>query len=280
MANTHANLNSLFTDIANSIRNKTKDTSTIKADNFPDAIDSISGGETCSLYRANDDGSFDRNDICFTTTDGEVKDAYAVGVFTVNKNSTVCLYQSQWWNVSGNIAKIGEVNNDVSVYNIIGDATITYVCCFVAGTKITMSDNSIKNIEDIAVGDFVKSYDTETHELYDVKVKRLVLHPNSIQMSDVVFSNGAQLSMTSYHPLLTTTGWHSITNHDGYPTLVVGDEVITENGTTTITNITNYEADKVMTYTLDVENLDGKETDNDNFFANGICAHNARCPAM
>ena len=74
MANTHTNLNSLFTDIANSIRNKTKDTSTIKADNFPDAIDSISGGETCSLYRANDDGSFDSKDICFTTTDGEVKD--------------------------------------------------------------------------------------------------------------------------------------------------------------------------------------------------------------
>ena len=96
MANTHANLNSLFTDIANSIRNKTKDTSTIKADNFPDAIDSISsGGETCSLYRANNDSSFDRKDICFTTTDGEVKDADAVGVFTVNKNSTVCLYQPQ-----------------------------------------------------------------------------------------------------------------------------------------------------------------------------------------
>ena len=37
----HETLTSLFTDIANSIRGKTGGSATIKADNFPDAIDQI-----------------------------------------------------------------------------------------------------------------------------------------------------------------------------------------------------------------------------------------------
>ena len=38
MANTHASLNALFTDIADAIREKTGDTATIVADDFPDVI--------------------------------------------------------------------------------------------------------------------------------------------------------------------------------------------------------------------------------------------------
>lgn len=46
MANNHATLVSLFGDIANSIRSKTGDTNTIVADNFPDAISSITTQNT------------------------------------------------------------------------------------------------------------------------------------------------------------------------------------------------------------------------------------------
>jgi hypothetical protein len=34
--------------------------------------------------------------------------------------------------------------------------------CFAAGTKILMSDNTIKNIEDIKVGDYIVAYDENT----------------------------------------------------------------------------------------------------------------------
>ena len=44
MANTHKSLNALFTDIANSIRNKTGSTAEIIADNFPSIIDTIEVG--------------------------------------------------------------------------------------------------------------------------------------------------------------------------------------------------------------------------------------------
>ena len=46
MPNTHTTLTSLFTDIANAIRNKTGSTGTIVADNFPAAIANIPTGGT------------------------------------------------------------------------------------------------------------------------------------------------------------------------------------------------------------------------------------------
>ena len=44
MANSYTSLTDLFTAIANSIRNKTGSSDTIVANDFPDAIDEISGG--------------------------------------------------------------------------------------------------------------------------------------------------------------------------------------------------------------------------------------------
>jgi hypothetical protein len=44
MANTHENLTSLFTDIANAIREKTGSTETLVADQFPAAIANIKAG--------------------------------------------------------------------------------------------------------------------------------------------------------------------------------------------------------------------------------------------
>ena len=46
MANKHSTLTSLFTDIANAIRVKTNSTSSIVADNFPDAIMAIPSGSS------------------------------------------------------------------------------------------------------------------------------------------------------------------------------------------------------------------------------------------
>ena len=45
MPNTHETLTSLFSDIADAIRAKTGDTADIVADDFPDAIAEISGGD-------------------------------------------------------------------------------------------------------------------------------------------------------------------------------------------------------------------------------------------
>ena len=44
-------------------------------------------------------------------------------------------------------------------------------------------------------------------------------------MAKIYFSNGEVLEMTDYHPLYTSSGFHSLTNHLGYDTLKVGDDV-------------------------------------------------------
>ena len=36
--------------------------------------------------------------------------------------------------------------------------------CFVAGTKVLMTNNSNKNIEDVKVGDYVKSFNVKTNQ--------------------------------------------------------------------------------------------------------------------
>ncbi|GAJ20221.1 unnamed protein product, partial [marine sediment metagenome] len=39
--------------------------------------------------------------------------------------------------------------------------------CFIAGTKITMADGSLKNIEDVEIGDFVKTFNETANEIVD-----------------------------------------------------------------------------------------------------------------
>ena len=50
--------------------------------------------------------------------------------------------------------------------------------CFLAGTKVLMADNSYKNIEDVAVGDKVLSYDKSTGSLKPGKVAETQVHEN------------------------------------------------------------------------------------------------------
>lgn len=62
MANTHLTLTSLFTDIANAIRNKTGNTGKIVADNFPNAINNIPTGK--QIYDLGTNTTFNVKTIC------------------------------------------------------------------------------------------------------------------------------------------------------------------------------------------------------------------------
>lgn len=158
------------------------------------------------------------------------------------------------------------------------------MCCFVAGTQILMADNTTKSIEDIVTGEEVFSYDINTGNQYVTTVVSKLTNPKSISMAEVVLDNGVKLVMTDYHPLYTLDGWKSITNHLGYDTLQVGDIVKTIDGQSEIVGITQYQnLQPILTYTLDVatteELLNGRDDNrNDNFYANGVVAHNADCP--
>lgn len=123
--------------------------------------------------------------------------------------------------------------------------------CFVAGTPVLMADGTYKMIEEIQAGDLVQSYDIETSEFCDGEVTEVVTgYTDRIAM--VLFSDGNYVAMAEGHPLYTEDGWHSITNKDGYPTLVVGDKVLGACGFVEIVDLSVVDTEPTMVYSLAV----------------------------
>lgn len=176
----------------------------------------------------------------------------------------------------------------ILIPNVTQDVVISFSytkdgsCCFIAGTQILTSfDGQIKTIEALVSGDNVVSYNTETREFYLAKVKKLIINKNTTDIAEVSFDNGEKLIMNAYHPIYTDTGFHSITRHNGYDELVVGDICRTKDGWTIVTDIKRYNSEPIITYNLDVIDIDetNDNEENDTFIANGIVVHNAAaCP--
>ena len=151
--------------------------------------------------------------------------------------------------------------------------------CFVAGTKITMADGSIKNIEDVLVGDKVKSVNSETMDTVDKTVTRTLVNPPSDQLLRITFSNGIVNTNTKIHPYwVKGKGWCSVDlapykGKEGFSMvpLAVGDQCqVLENGKLVpliITNIKMLPNLAVPTYNFSVEETNC-------YFANGILVHN------
>lgn len=170
---------------------------------------------------------------------------------------------------------------DNIIPNHIYDVTYIFnTCCFIAGTQVLTDLNGhSKPIEDFTIGDEVVSYNVETGENYITKVNRTIIHENTTDIAEVTFDNGATVTMNAYHPLYTDKGWHSITNYNNYDTLIIGDNIKTIDGWTKILNIKRYTSEPIITYNIDV--IDINEIHdinyNDNYYANGIVAHNPYC---
>lgn len=170
----------------------------------------------------------------------------------------------------------GTIVESTDTYTVI--QAIASTCCFVAGTQVLTSLNGDSvAIETIKEGDTVVSYNTKTGENYLAKVNRFIVKENTIDIAEVYFNNGATLKMNAYHPIYTIGGFHSLTNHNGYNTLLVGDMAKTVDGWSEIIEIKRYVSEPITTYTLDTvdigENID--DDTNDSFYANGIVVHNA-----
>lgn len=182
-----------------------------------------------------------------------------------------------WFDVSGT-KRINIVPDVIDC----GEISInTTDCCFIAGTQITLADGTTMPIEALTKDMLVLSYNINTKNFYTTKVKSITINHHSLHMARVILENGIEVTMTDYHPLLTTNGWHSLTNHNGYELLTTNDYVITLDGPNKIKDIILYANDNFIdTYTIDTIDLDeNKDNDtNDNFIANSIVVHNAQCP--
>jgi len=91
---------------------------------------------------------------------------------------------------------------------IVDNVTIYWLedTCFLAGTKITMADGSLKNIEDIGEGDVVRSYDDVSGSFVDSRVKKLLSY-NKDRMTDYYVVINDELRVTPNHRLFVNDRW-------------------------------------------------------------------------
>lgn len=160
--------------------------------------------------------------------------------------------------------------------------TVIYECCFVAGSQVMLNiDGDTKNIEAIEAGDTVLTYDIFTDTFYEVIVQKLIINKNTTHLAKVFLEDGSSLEMNEYHPIYTEKGFHSLTNHNGYDTLIIGDNVKVRDGWSKIVNIETYQVETpIVTYNLAIKNFDEIKDDDtyDTFIVNGAVVHNASCP--
>lgn len=70
--------------------------------------------------------------------------------------------------------------------------------CFLGGTQVNMADDSLKNIEDIAVGDMVLSYNLLTQELEPALVTK-IYHHSAEEMPDHYLNINDRINVTPNH---------------------------------------------------------------------------------
>ena len=150
--------------------------------------------------------------------------------------------------------------------------------CFIAGTKITMADGSLKNIEDIQVGEIIASYNFDSNAIVNKCVLKTFANPPSTGLVEITFSNDVKnINTTDHRYYVKDKGWSAV-NATGcedrsviVEELVIGDICLFNNGNTinevTVINITELPQLEVSTYNFNVD-------DSECYYANGILVHN------
>ena len=144
------------------------------------------------------------------------------------------------------------------------------VHCFAASTKILVTENTTRNIEEIKQGDMILAYDPETKQTFQSKVLETAKVPHD-NIVCYTFDDGRHITATDDHPFLTTHGWASANPsktaaYKGFgkiSTITTDDTIITSEGTVGLMAITRPHQ-KIMTYTI------VKLSKGNVFFANGM----------
>ena len=138
--------------------------------------------------------------------------------------------------------------------------------CFTGKTPIIMEDETLKRIDEIIVGDIVKS------EINTSKVIGIDIHKE--EEYTIYSINNSEAFVTAEHPFKTTTGWKAIDPLETFKkhgiesnVLEIGNILITKEGTEEVKSI------KKSTKTINtVYNL---QLDNEHvYYANGYLVHN------
>ncbi len=203
-----------------------------------------------------------------------------------------------FYKLDGTLVDLDEVNyyvssdTDTQVVELDVEDTDTYILsgstsfnavvshnapCFVAGTSISMANGTTKNIEDVVIGDLVKSYNIDRDENENKKVNGLTQKKVDTTVR-YTFNDSSTLQCTQDHPLYSVEhGWVSLSpifSKDKYgldvAKLETGQTIQDIDGNSkTISSIETVNG-SVMVYNL--INIE----ENHNYYANNLLAHN-RC---
>jgi PKD repeat protein len=129
--------------------------------------------------------------------------------------------------------------------------------CFVAGTLVQLP-NGIKYIEDIEIGDIVKSFDVRSSSTVSSKVTETFVHSDRYYM----IING-NIKTTSVHPFYSDGNWIEAGD------LSIGDKILHVDGLEHTIETIELSDEPVTVYNFEV---DGTH----NYFAEGYLVHNKR----
>lgn len=135
--------------------------------------------------------------------------------------------------------------------------------CFIAGTKVLLSDGTTKCIENIKVGDIVVSREEFTNKLILSRVIESKETNRVKHLVEIKLENGSSLVCTPEHKIRLRNGQYKNAN-----LLTVYDEIDSDASIETISFINKEEPTSV--YDIEVDN----ESNSHNFCANGVFVHN------
>lgn len=164
----------------------------------------------------------------------------------------------------------GEKYSDVAISEINFNGLDVH--CFAAGTKITMSDKSLKNIELILAGDKIVTFNFEKGELEETAVSKLVKARHK-HLYTITLEN-YNITVTDDHPFwIENKGWASLNpvkSNNNYlqdskvELIKIGDKIFIpeKKKYVPIISISRIEKDQI-TYSIELES-------GNNFLANGL----------
>jgi hypothetical protein len=194
----------------------------------------------------------------------------SVDLLVDNSGNNVTIDENNLYILNEDTHKIVEIDvEDVDTYLIAGTDNIintsfiiTHNWCFLAGTKITLSDNSLKNIEDVIVGENVLTYNEETGINEPGVVGDLKKHEVS-SIIKLTFDGEKTIVTTNEHPFFVKDkGWvkaNELQSNDICKTDLLEDIKIL--------------SVEILEETHTVYNL-LSVSDHHNFYANNILVHN------
>jgi hypothetical protein len=159
--------------------------------------------------------------------------------------------------------------------------------CFAFGTKVTMADGSLKNIEDLVLGDELRTFnipgapDTDDYEYWlkpdawttnsteDFTITTTKVTHHRVGPYSFHFNINRKIKVTHEHLIFINRGG----SYSFIPVrkIKVGDKLVTESLEEIEVFSITLEGSAIDTVELDVE-------DRDFYFADGILAHNLRAP--